>query len=141
MDCPCTRVAWQPHELLPGIGEGWQHHVPSMSVCSVADAPADYVYDCKGAHCLSVMRYASAIVMSTRASARPWVHPCEHQHGTLGLVAMTSAQHTEGRQLDPGRVYCPGIGASSSTDLLRCLDDAATMCECVRVVSGRHVCR
>ena len=27
------------------------------------------------------------------------------QHGTHGLVAMTSAQHAEGRQLDPGWVY------------------------------------
>ena len=25
--------------------------------------------------------------------------------GTRGLVAMTSAQHAEGRQFDPGRVY------------------------------------
>jgi hypothetical protein len=26
-------------------------------------------------------------------------------NGTIGLVAMTSASHAEGRQLDPGRVY------------------------------------
>ena len=29
-------------------------------------------------------------------------HVC---YGTCGLVAMTSAQHTEGRQFDPGQVY------------------------------------
>ena len=28
------------------------------------------------------------------------------QAGTCGLVAMTSAQHAEGRQFDPGQVYC-----------------------------------
>ena len=28
-----------------------------------------------------------------------------HWHGTHGLVAMTSAQHAEGRQFDPGWVY------------------------------------
>ena len=28
-----------------------------------------------------------------------------HEQGTHGLVAMTSAQHAEGRQLDPGWVY------------------------------------
>ena len=28
-----------------------------------------------------------------------------HQHGTCGLVAMTSASHAEGRQFDPGQVY------------------------------------
>ena len=27
------------------------------------------------------------------------------RQGTRGLVAMTSAQHAEGRQFDPGRVY------------------------------------
>ena len=34
--------------------------------------------------------------------------------------------------------YCLGTGASDSTELLCCLDDAAAMCECARVVSGRH---
>ena len=27
------------------------------------------------------------------------------EHGTSGLVAMTSASHAEGRQFDPGLVY------------------------------------
>jgi hypothetical protein len=31
-------------------------------------------------------------------------------HGTHGLVAMTSAQHAEGRQFDPGWVYCHVAG-------------------------------
>ena len=29
--------------------------------------------------------------------------------GTCGLVAMTSASHAEGRQFDPGQVYCRAI--------------------------------
>jgi hypothetical protein len=29
-----------------------------------------------------------------------------HRMGTCGLVAMTSAPHAEGRQFDPGQVYC-----------------------------------
>ena len=36
-------------------------------------------------------------------------HGEKMQHGTLGLVAMTSAQHAGGRQFDPGRVYCGRI--------------------------------
>ena len=38
------------------------------------------------------------------------------QAGTCGLVAMTSAQHAEGRQFDPGQVYCLGARRNS----LRC---------------------
>ena len=33
------------------------------------------------------------------------VHGERQRQGTRGLVAMTSAQHAEGRQFDPGRVY------------------------------------
>ena len=33
------------------------------------------------------------------------VHGERLRQGTRGLVAMTSAQHAEGRQFDPGRVY------------------------------------
>ena len=31
-------------------------------------------------------------------------------YSTCGLVAMTSAQHAEGRQFDPGQVYCCDAG-------------------------------
>ena len=34
-------------------------------------------------------------------------------NGTSGLVAMTSASHAEGRQFDPGRVYCLDVGTSA----------------------------
>ena len=37
-----------------------------------------------------------------------WSDTCpgqRHAQGTCGLVAMTSASHAEGRQLDPGQVY------------------------------------
>ena len=37
---------------------------------------------------------------------RVLAHVEKMKHGTLGLVAMTSAQLAEGRQFDPGRVYC-----------------------------------
>ncbi len=52
--------------------------------------------------------------------------------GTRGLVAMTSAQHAEGRQFDPGRVYgalawvyvwcaqAPHALLQKSTKLVRC---------------------
>ena len=38
--------------------------------------------------------------------------------GTRGLVAMTSAQHAEGRQFDPGRVYA---GSWAALGKPRCL--------------------
>ena len=56
--------------------------------------------------------------------AREEPHGVGHQHwakkwwyylslawepGTCGLVAMTSAQHAEGRQFDPGQVYIVGL--------------------------------
>ena len=39
-----------------------------------------------------------------------YFHVCNSTHG---LVAMTSAQHAEGRQFDPGRVYCLDVGTSA----------------------------
>ena len=51
----------------------------------------------------------SVFVVCTRVLA----HGEKIQHGTLGPVAMTSAQHAEGRQFDPGRVYCLDVGTSA----------------------------
>ena len=39
-------------------------------------------------------------------TAEVWLADGFDQHGTCGLVAMTSASHAEGRQFDPGQVYC-----------------------------------
>jgi hypothetical protein len=46
-----------------------------------------------------------------RRGVSPYSIPCRtplalYNNGTSGLVAMTSASHVEGRQFDPGPVYC-----------------------------------
>ena len=69
--------------------------------------------------------------MSAPLRGSTW-HPCSSGYD----VSLT-------RRRSPVRswqvYYCLSTGASGSTDSLCCLDDAATMCECARVVSGRHV--
>ena len=50
------------------------------------------------------------------------------RQGTRGLVAMTSAQHAEGRQFDPGRVYLAALRNGYKVNAEAHIVRQATLC-------------
>ena len=62
---------------------------------------------------LAVTRFCAATKVLTNDARQPdlvLLYECKTKchvcMSTCGLVAMTSASHAEGRQFDPGQVYC-----------------------------------
>ena len=55
--------------------------------------------------CLFFLQLRADAKRSSRAVVVVDGLPCVETQSTCGLVAMTSASHAEGRQLDPGQVY------------------------------------
>ena len=74
----------------------WGQHAPSSGVHSMPDATLP------GAPCSSP-RAAGTCAPCVRTLLRLLAADADAQ-STCGLVAMTSAPHAEGRQLDPGQV-------------------------------------
>jgi hypothetical protein len=52
--------------------------------------------------------------------------------GTCGLVAMTSASHAEGRQFDPGQVYCRAIAMCDGSCRLESHGQNSCQSRCAR---------
>ena len=67
----------------------------SQMVCSFGSTEVDFAHTILFMYNYSILHYCLYYASTTILSP----------HRTCGLVAMTSAPHAEGRQLDPGQVY------------------------------------
>ena len=54
--------------------------------------------------CTFLVAVCKSVAMLAKGTSVAMQHYGHNDHGTCGLVAMTSASHTEGREFDPGQV-------------------------------------